>query len=93
MLETEYTLAPIGILHSPLKQRERAPMHLDQVPEEPLHRPGQAAVHHHRPRPAPVRRRVLEPELRRHVEVDLDGGEAPLPPGGGTSAVGSKENL
>jgi tRNA-Thr(GGU) m(6)t(6)A37 methyltransferase TsaA len=26
MLETEYTLAPIGILHSPLKQRERAPM-------------------------------------------------------------------
>ena len=26
MLETEYTLAPIGILHSPLKDRERAPM-------------------------------------------------------------------
>jgi tRNA-Thr(GGU) m(6)t(6)A37 methyltransferase TsaA len=26
MLETEYTLAPIGILHSPLKQREHAPM-------------------------------------------------------------------
>jgi tRNA-Thr(GGU) m(6)t(6)A37 methyltransferase TsaA len=26
MLETDYTLAPIGILHSPLKQREQAPM-------------------------------------------------------------------
>jgi tRNA-Thr(GGU) m(6)t(6)A37 methyltransferase TsaA len=26
MLETDYTLAPIGILHSPLKQREHAPM-------------------------------------------------------------------
>ena len=26
MLETDYTLAPIGFLHSPLKEREHAPM-------------------------------------------------------------------
>ena len=68
-------------LHRGVPGRERALVHLDQVGEEPLQAADQAPVHHHRPPPRGVTVHIGQIELRRLVEVDLDGGQAPLATG------------
>jgi len=54
----------------------------EQVRDRPLHAADDAAVHHDRAVPAPVRAGVLQAEPVRLVEVDLDGGQGRLPLGG-----------
>ena len=52
--------------------RECARIALDQVAEQSLHRPGGAAVHHHRPLARAVLGDVFQIEALRQLEVDLD---------------------
>jgi hypothetical protein len=47
----------------------------------PLHAADDAAVHHDRAVPGPVRPEAVQAELLRLVEVDLHGGRGGLPPG------------
>ena len=63
-------------------RREGTAMHLDEVGDEPFHAADDAAVHHDRTVPIAIGAYVVQAEPLRLVEVDLNGGQAGLTPGG-----------
>ena len=63
-------------------ERERPGEVLDEEPDEPLQRPEDRTVDHHRPVRPVVGPGVLEPEPLRLLVVELDRGALPLPADG-----------